>query len=160
MAAELPNWVPVLQALLTPTIAVAATVIAFLQLYLAWQRLRFDLLDRRLKVFESTRELISKLIWYGTLREDEIRNFRIATSETRFIFDQTIEQYIDDIWGRAVEVEYLDRKASTQADNHQILDDLEAVKKSLRDELLLKPTAPLISKFAPFLKINLKINFR
>lgn len=156
MAAELPNWVPVLQALLTPTIAVAATAIAFLQLYLARQRLRLDLLDRRLRVFESTRELIAKLIWHGTVREDEIRDFRIATSEARFLFDQKIEKYIDDIWERAVKVEHLDRRASTEADNHQILEDLEAVKKSLRDELLIKPTAPLIAKFAPFLKINFR----
>lgn len=156
MAAELPNWVPVLQALLTPAIAIAATAIAFVQLHLARQRLRFDLLDRRLLVFESTRELISKLIWHGTLSETEIRDFRIATSETRFIFDQTIEQYIDGIWERAVKVEHLDRRASNQADNYQILEDMEAVKKSLCDELLLKPTAPLIAKFAPFLIINFR----
>ena len=51
--ANTPTWIIVLQALLTPTIAAVAGLVAFLQWRTAHQKVILDLFDRCLRKFKS-----------------------------------------------------------------------------------------------------------
>ncbi|MFK0332223.1 hypothetical protein ACIQUB_13940 [Rhizobium sp. NPDC090275] len=53
----MPTWIQTFQALLTPVVAVAVAVIAFLQWRTAHQKVVLDLFDRRLAFFDDVMEL-------------------------------------------------------------------------------------------------------
>jgi len=58
---ELPAWVNILVALLTPTVAVVALILGIFNYRLAARRRRDDLFDRRYKFYERVRS-----IWLST----------------------------------------------------------------------------------------------
>ncbi|MCD1267223.1 hypothetical protein B5M44_26210 [Shinella sumterensis] len=55
----MPAWIQVLQALLTPAIAIAVGVIALMQWRTAHQKVVLDLFDRRLAVLNEVEEVIN-----------------------------------------------------------------------------------------------------
>jgi len=54
-----PAWIQMLQALLTPAIAVAVGTIAFMQWRTAHQKVNLDLFERRMAIYEGVIERIS-----------------------------------------------------------------------------------------------------
>ncbi|MER8838471.1 hypothetical protein NKH86_06875 [Mesorhizobium sp. M0913] len=70
---NLPLWAQILQALLTPVIALAVGFIAYRQWRTAHSRLVLDLFEKRLAVYEQTRKAVSFVNTHGrTSREAEI----------------------------------------------------------------------------------------
>jgi hypothetical protein len=55
-----PAWVTVLAALLTPAVAILATIVALQQLRTAREKLKLELFDRRLSIHEQTRDVLSR----------------------------------------------------------------------------------------------------
>lgn len=94
------------KALLTPVIAIVAT-------YIAWQqwktnRLKFhlDLYDRRLKVYEEVRQILSIIARDAVASYDDLLKFKRAVSEADFLFDPDIPAYIEEIYQRGVKLQY------------------------------------------------------
>jgi len=107
MCTPLPShdWVDYLQALLTPTIAVIAALIAYLQWRTNSLRLKHDRFDRHFGIFEATRVFISDLIKRGGLNEDARQAFLSATSGAQFLFGKKITTYLDDLHSKACDLE-------------------------------------------------------
>ncbi|MDN2564792.1 hypothetical protein N1F89_01015 [Aquibium sp. A9E412] len=95
---ELPNWVEILAALLTPTIAVAVAVVAYRQWRTAHSRLVLDLFDRRLLVYQKVRRSVRVVNISGkTSREAEI-DLLEAIDAARFLFGRDVQKYLDGLW--------------------------------------------------------------
>jgi len=95
--------VSVLNALLTPLIAVITTYIAWQQ----WQgnklKLNLDRYDRRLRIYQE----VVKMLRTCTNRKPEwadVIEFGSSTAEADFLFGPEIRQYIDEIVSRASEL--------------------------------------------------------
>ena len=67
-----PHWTQYLSALLTPTVAVFGSFIAYLQWVLARNKLKFDLFDRRYRVYEAARELLASIMTTGSAKNEDI----------------------------------------------------------------------------------------
>jgi hypothetical protein len=96
--------VSVFSALLTPIIGAIAVYIAYQQHVTNRRQLRLALFDKRLKVFNSTAKLIARALQSGRLPEDELLTFLSETRESNFLFGADIEEYITEVYGRAVDV--------------------------------------------------------
>lgn len=101
---DLPPFVQVLSALLTPTIAIVGTIIAYQQWRTNNLKLKLDLYDRRLKVYEEVRVLLSRILQKADINYDELFKFFRNCSEADFLFGPEIPKYIEELYQRGVKL--------------------------------------------------------
>ncbi|MDP3515507.1 MAG: hypothetical protein Q8S20_22410, partial [Sulfuritalea sp.] len=96
--------IEVSKGLLTPLIAIVATYVAWQQ----WQtnRLKFilDRYDRRLRVYEEVRKILSIILRDAKASYEDLLKFRTAVSEADFLFGPEVPEYIDEIYKRGVKL--------------------------------------------------------
>lgn len=94
------------KALLTPVIAIVATYIAWQQWKTNQLKLHFDRYDRRLKVYEEVRQILSIIFRDANASYDDLLKFKRAVSEADFLFGPEIPAYIEEIYQRGVKLQY------------------------------------------------------
>lgn len=94
------------KALLTPLIAVIATYIAWQQWKTNQLKLHLDRYDRRLKIYEEVRLILSIIVRDAKASYEDLLKFRRAVSEADFLFGPEIPAYIDEIYQRGVKLQY------------------------------------------------------
>lgn len=88
---QLPQWISVLTALLTPTIAVGVAVIGLMQWRTQNQKVVLDLFDRRLSVYKQLEEAAATVIVAGTAKGTNARALaRDAMLDARFLFREDV----------------------------------------------------------------------
>jgi hypothetical protein len=90
------------QGLLTPVIAVVATYIAYQQWQTNQQKLILDRYDRRLRIYEEVRRILSIILRDANASTDDLLKFRTSVSEADFLFGPEIPAYIDEIYKRGL----------------------------------------------------------
>lgn len=102
------DWVDYLSALLTPTIAILGSVIAYLQWRINKARLKHELFDRRYDQFLTVRNFLGSIITTGEVKQEEQGKFLVGTRGMRFTFDKKIAIYNEEvIWKLAIDLEVL-----------------------------------------------------
>ncbi len=94
------------KALLTPVIAIVATYIAWQQWKTNQLKLHLDRYDRRLKVYEEVRQILSIIVRDAKASYDDLLKFKRAVSEADFLFGPDIPAYIEEIYQRGVKLQY------------------------------------------------------
>jgi hypothetical protein len=99
-----------LPAIASVAISAAVAVVGFSQWWTARNKLRFDLFERRWKVYNGAYTLLVRIImlaenpnsipWANTLSEG-VNEFKRDTYGAVFLFDKNLKHYLDDIVGRA-----------------------------------------------------------
>lgn len=109
--ASSPLWLTVISGLSTPIIALLVggfgASIARGQWRTAQNRLTLDLFERRLSVYERTRELLARRMALGNLEEREITEFAINVRVAKWLFDPAMADYLQDIAQRTREVAFM-----------------------------------------------------
>lgn len=90
------DWIEVLSALLTPTIAAFAIWIAGLQWWTNRSRLKHELFDRRYNQYLVVRDFLRSVLQEGKVKPEEEQKFLCGTRGMRFIFDQRIAKFVDE----------------------------------------------------------------
>jgi hypothetical protein len=90
------------QGLLTPVIAIVATYIAYQQWQTNRQKLILDRYDRRLRIYEEVRRILSIILRDANASTDDLLKFRTSVSEADFLFGPEIPEYIDEIYKRGL----------------------------------------------------------
>jgi hypothetical protein len=88
---------PACSLILTATIALGILTIAYWQYKTAKNRLRLDLFDRRLPVFEAAMKLAGIIFSKGTISREEVQEFAMASRNVRFLFNQRLQDYCDEL---------------------------------------------------------------
>lgn len=89
------NWINILSAMLTPTIAIAGTIIAFLQYRNNYLKSKNDLFDKRYEFYKKLRTW-----WLSTANVDsqhydlEMIDLIPWAEEASFLFEKDIQQHI------------------------------------------------------------------
>ena len=105
----IPVWVAYLSALLTPTIAILGSVIAFLQWWTNRNRLKHELFDRRYEQFEVVRNFLGSIMASGKATDEKQFEYLSGTRGLRFVFDKKLAEYLDaQVWSPAVDLACLD----------------------------------------------------
>ncbi|MDS4031964.1 MAG: hypothetical protein RKO66_18110 [Candidatus Contendobacter sp.] len=94
------------KGLLTPLIACVATYIAWQQWQTNKQKFVLDRYDRRLKVYEEVRKILSIIVRDAKASYEDLLKFRTAVSEADFLFGPEIPAYIDEIYQKGVQLQY------------------------------------------------------
>ena len=144
------------KALLTPLIAVVATYIAWQQWKTNQQKLNLDRYERRLRVYEEVRKILSIILQDAKASTDDLLKFRTSVSEADFLFGKEILIYIDEIYKRGLSLwrwtqEYRDyTQEKPEGYNH------DKVVEEMHKELtwLTEQFEPAKEKFKKYLDIS------
>jgi hypothetical protein len=99
------DWIDILQALLTPTLAFFGLLIAVLQWRINAQRIKHERFPQRFAIVESLRHFMQSIIKNGRVIEKDRLRFLSETAGSRFIFDKDISQYLTKVHDSAVDLE-------------------------------------------------------
>ncbi len=80
------------KALLTPVIAIVATYIAWQQWKTNRQKLNLERYDRRLRIYEEVRKILSLISRDAVASMEDLLKFRTSVSEADFLFGPTLVQ--------------------------------------------------------------------
>jgi len=89
-------------ALLTPVIAVIATYIAWQQWQTNKQKLNLERYDRRLRIYEEVRKILSIILRDADASTEDLLKFITSVSEADFLFGPEITEYINQIYKRGL----------------------------------------------------------
>lgn len=92
--------------------------------YIAWQnyfisrsnfkvakdKLRLDLFDRRLKVYEACQKLLSFIAREGRVNNEELAVFYRDTSNADFLFGKDVRTYINEIQSKGLKIIQINRR--------------------------------------------------
>lgn len=147
------DWVDYLSALLTPTIAVLGSIIAYLQWRTNTNRLKHELFDRRYKQFTVVRDFIGSIMTSGKSKQDEQFKYLSGTRGMTFIFDKELAEYVDKtIWHLAVELECLDSELEGVPVGEERTKNVK--RQSEIKEQLNRELQSLEEKFAKYLQLR------
>jgi hypothetical protein len=104
MNAGLPVWLQYVQAAAVIFIAGIGAWIAFRQMQIAATRLQHDLFDRRYKVFDAARRLLSDVLIDGDSSPESLSAFVIGVSDALFLFDDDLVAYLEEMRQHAANV--------------------------------------------------------
>ena len=77
------------------------------QAELAAIRLQHDLFDRRFKAYDTARALAFEVVTYNNVSTVALSSFIAGASDTVFLFDADITEYLDDMRQRAIRMQQL-----------------------------------------------------
>lgn len=155
----IPTWIQILQALLTPAIAIAVGVIGFLQWRTSHQKVVLDLFDRRWQVYVNLHNLAAAI-------EDEHRDYdgfrqrgHGSWMMTRFLFGKDVTTEVDEFWTLVESLENIERKMHLYNENSEKLAELQKNNQSCKDQIR-KFKCRLPDIFSPYLQMAQKSQFR
>jgi len=94
----LDEYIRLFQGLLMPVIAAVTVYIAWQQWKTNQQKLNLDRYDRRLRVYEEVRKILSIVMRDAYASTDDLLKFRTSVSEADFLFGPEVMKYIDEIY--------------------------------------------------------------
>jgi hypothetical protein len=86
--------IPTATLILTAGVACVTSYIAIQQWLTAKRKLRLDVFDRRLPVFEATMRLTEIVVSKEKFTLEEIQEFKFATKSVQFLFDQQMARLL------------------------------------------------------------------
>ncbi len=99
-----PSWFEVTSAFLVPMIAIGGVYIAYQQYKINEQRLRHETYERRLAVYKAVQRYLSEILRDGKTTYNRALEFNSEASEAAFLFDSSVQERIDLIYQKSIEM--------------------------------------------------------
>lgn len=149
--------IDVLQSSLTPVIAIITIYIAYQQFKTNRQKLKLEHYDRRLRIYEEVRKILSIIVRDAKANTQDLLKFRTSVSEADFLFGPEIPTYIDEIYTHGLNLwrcnqEYRDYTQGTAPEGY----DLNKIVDEKHKELLwlTDQFEPAKRKFKKYLDLS------
>lgn len=108
------NYIQIAIALLLAYLALENYWINKRGLKIQNDKLRLDLFERRLSVFEACQKLFLAVVTTGQLTREEIYIFTQGSSNSEFLFGKEIKSYIDDIRTKSFRLIQINERLSNE----------------------------------------------
>ena len=144
------NWIDVLSALLTPTIAIFGSIIAWQQWRINQKRLKNEHYDRRIKIYERIAGYIADVITTGRADTSEDMAMMRESRRAIFVFGEDIDQFVKQVYDKSTELHTL-QAVQNQYKGKKLeknLDKQAAIKDWFKNELINMP-----KRFEKYLKL-------
>jgi hypothetical protein len=138
--------------LLTFLVACGLAFIAYQQFQIARAKLKIDLFEKRIAVFNATRQMLGAMVSDGPGELEKVYEFRAAVAAAPFLFDDDVIAYLEEIDSRAVDLRAIVKrieKPSTNGDRDSLIDKEAAVQIWFKNQLL-----EITAKFMPYLGLH------
>lgn len=98
------DWIDLLSALLTPTVAAIGIYIAYQQRVLNQNRLKHELFEKRYEVYERIGAFISSILTSGSVKPGSDMEFLRDTKAVTLLFDSNIKSFTSEVYKKAVDL--------------------------------------------------------
>ncbi len=119
------DWIDILSALLTPTIAILGIGIAAFQLKINRDRYKHELFDRRWAQFIAIRNFIGHVFSHGKMKHEEEYSLLTNTQGAIFLFDQEIKDYISELTKNAWKLNTLNEELTSILEQNARKENIE-----------------------------------
>ncbi len=148
-----PHWTAYLTALLTPVVAIIGSIIAYRQSRIAQNKLKLDLFEKRLLIYEAARGFLGSIMTSGRVKSEEEFKYLSGTRGAVWLYDEQIVDYLDkEIWLKT------SRLAALQAElEGEPVGDTRTKNVQSQSEIktwLVEQQRVMEQKFAPYLKLS------
>ena len=106
------DWIDILTALLTPTIALSAIVVAVVQCKINRKRLKNEYFNRRIAIYETIKDYIGHVWTNGDIERDTEYIFLCNSGNVFFLFGSDIEEYVKEIFDKSTDLHVLKKMES------------------------------------------------
>jgi|SRR3990172_6917781 len=134
---------------LTIVIAITTTYIVIQQFLVSRYRVRMDLYDRRLKVYNAIMKFMRHVRQHGQADNDQIFELIEQTAESKFLFEGEIKDHIESLYQEALDLheihQELDHSLPKGAERSRLAKEMTIHFKHLRDQY--KRTDELFLKY-------------
>lgn len=148
-----PHWTAYLSALLTPTVAVLGSFIAYRQWRTAQNKLKLELFERRFVVYSAATTLIGSIMSSGKAKDEELFKFLSSTHDAKWLFSATIAEYFEkELYHKGIYLQCL----ATELQDMPVGEERTAnvYKQAEIKKWFLKQYEVLDEKFSPYLKLE------
>jgi hypothetical protein len=122
------------------------------QAYIAREKLRHDLYEKRYRVFYAVRKLLAGIVSQRNASEEALRAFKIDTDDSVFLFDDNLAGDFEEIRSRAQKLQSLDHLMDSMPVGEQRTDTINQSTEHF--VWLVRQLDRLTEKFKPFLKLE------
>ena len=123
------QFIEILSAFLTPTLAVIGAIILVLQYYLSRLKWKLDLYDKRYPFYRAALEYIEHVCAHNDINDQVISNFRNISKYHDLLFGNDITEYLDLLYKRGLEFQVYKGRAKTKrlndTDRNKAIDKTE-----------------------------------
>ena len=99
-----PHWTAYVTALVVPIVALTAAWIAFRQWQIARNKLKLDLYDKRMAVYEVVRKALSVATSHGKLSHDDEIEYLTGIRTAKWLFGPKVATYLEEtLWHKIVD---------------------------------------------------------
>lgn len=109
------SLVDVLSAFLTPVIAILAIIIAYQQYRINRLRSQHELYERRFRVYKAVQSFLSQIVQEVKIDLPRCFQFYAETSESVFLFKKSVQEFIEQVFKRAIELHSLHEEMQKSA---------------------------------------------
>lgn len=151
---QLPTWLQVMQALLTPAIAFGVGAIAFMQWRTAHQKLVFDIFSRRFELYRDVRSVVEDAVMSpSSIELDLLARVHRLRQEAQFLFGDDV---VEKLWSLEKKVMRVEMAATLRVGASAIDLETAAVGPLLREisELLTN----IADSMKPYMRLNQKFS--
>lgn len=143
--------IDILNALLTPVIAIIASYIAYQQYALEKHNNDVEVYDRRLRIYRETIKLIRNVESNLTLSGKAYHSWELLTFEAELLFDEVVVQHLDMMSEIAANIAYLETQIKECTSDTEANSLSVEQANSISDLTCL--TRATVSVFKPYLNI-------
>lgn len=145
--------IELISSALTPIIAITVTYIAYKQYKIDKDNLRLALYEKRFKVYQSVRGVISYLSVDSDGGNEEYYKFLESIDEGEFLFDNEISEYLENIRLKVIRLKILEKKLKESPlqvgdERTKFVNEEEELVKWFSDQI--KTAKELFSKYLSF----------
>lgn len=90
-----PHWTAYVTAFATPVVAVLGLWIAYRQWATARDKLRLDLFERRMAIYDAFRKILGRIGHQAWVSQDDIVQYLIDVSGAKWLFEQEVADYLE-----------------------------------------------------------------
>ena len=90
-----PQWIGVLNALLTPTIAILGIYIAWQQWNLGRNKLKYDLFEKRFRLYLAVRRAVDYVMLHARMDHETLMAFIKDTRDVKWLCSTEVQGYLD-----------------------------------------------------------------
>jgi hypothetical protein len=147
-----PHWTAYISSIAIPIVAIFGAYIAYRQFKTAQNRLKYDLFDKRMAVYDAACKAIGIAATKGNLTGQDQIDFLVGVNSAKWLFDSKISVYLDkDLWNQIIKLEYHEKMSASLIDTQRV-HHIEEKSKTL--ERLRAQYDTLDKLCAPYLKLE------
>lgn len=104
MVATTPHWTEYVSSLGPLLVAVFIAYVAYQQWVVNKANLRERLFEKRFELFKQTQRFLTSIMQSASVEDDQLPDFFDAVQRSRFLFGKDIQDYLDEIRKRALQM--------------------------------------------------------